>query len=423
MDIHGLTLMLYFIFLAPVAIISLVYYLLLFSEIFSKRDENKNNDKIEINDFPYVTVQIPVYNDLVAVRCMNHCANFDYPKEKFEIQIVDDSTKEDVIKKIDENVENLKKQNVAISIIKRKSRKGFKAGALNNAMKYAKGEIIIVFDSDFTPGKNFVKEAIYPILKDRNVGATQAKMGFINPHENIITEFASAILKIYNNTILRIFSKHDVVFLEGTGLAIRRDVLEECGGWNEDSVTEDADLSVKILYHKYKIVFLPNLINPGELPTTMKSFLRQQMRWGYGMARTFIENKGKIFSENFSSKQKILISLLMSMNYSSFFVVFMTFFALLALITGTPKPIEINDIVRFIEIFILTIGFAFLAIAVVNKDEKGMQFKKQFKNNALLLFGIFFVGIILSIAISITTLKAIFRTEMWWNGTQKSEII
>ncbi|MFN3527516.1 MAG: glycosyltransferase family 2 protein [Candidatus Altarchaeaceae archaeon] len=419
MDFHEITLTLYFVFLAPVVILSIVYYLLAVSEIFSKRDKNKY-ENFNIENFPYITVQIPVYNDEIAERCINCCANFDYPKDRFEIQVVDDSTKEEVIEKIYKHVENLKKQDINIEIIRRNSRKGFKAGALNNAMKSAKGEIFVVFDSDFTPGKDFLKRVIYPMLNDEEIGAVQVKMGFLNPHENIITEFASAILKIYNDVILRIFSKSDVVFLEGTGFAIRRKVLEECGGWNEESITEDADLSVKILYHKYKIKFLTDLTNPGEVPSTMKGFLRQQMRWGYGMIRAFIENRDKIFSENFSLKQKILVSIIMCMNISSFFVVFMTFFALMALITGSYKPIEIDDIIRFITILILTMGFAFLMIIVANRGEKKHI---QLKRNILLLFGIFFIGIILSIAISITTLQALFKKEMWWNGTPKSGVI
>lgn len=423
MDLHSLALSAFYIFLIPVSTASVLYYLLGIYYLVVSRNEKKeirksddgilNKEISNNNDLPYITIQIPVYNDSIVVRCIKHCVHFDYPKDRYEIQLVDDSDDKKVIKAIDESVEKYKNL-LKISVVRRNNREGFKPGALNNAMKFADGEIFVIFDSDFAPEKDFVSKLIAPIVNDSNIAAVQARMGFLNANKNFITKFAAGILMVYNTIVLRVTSKKGITFLQGTGLAVRKDVLTSCGNWNEKSITEDADLTLTLLERKYRIKFLHDLINPGEVPFTLRSFLRQQMRWSYGMIRAGIEHRDSIVSDKFSHTQKILITLILFTSIFSFFVIGMTFFALLAAITGIPTQIRIEDGIRFLTILILTFGFAFTTLLVL-KEEASLG------NFPALVLAIFFMGIILSIAVSVATIKAGTNKKMWWHRTQKSE--
>jgi len=410
MDLHSFALNAFYVFLIPVIAVSFLYYSLGIYYLLTNKKEDDENFSIE--KFPYVTIQIPVYNDNIVVRCIEHCANFDYPKDRYEIQVVDDSDDERTLKLIDEAVERYK--NLNIYIIRRNHRKGFKAGALNNAIKYAKGEIFVIFDSDFCPEKDFLKRLIAPMVKDNEIAAVQARMGFLNAHKNLITKFAAGILMVYNTIVLKITSKKGITFLEGTGMAVRKEALIDCGYWNENSITEDADLTLKLLEKNYKIKFLENLINPGEVPFTLRSFLRQQMRWSYGMIKVGIEYRKSIFSDKFSLTQKIFIASILYGGVFSFFVLCMTFFAILAAITGRPDLIRFEDIMRFLTILILTFGFAFTTLIVFKHEVSSIGFE--------LIPAIFFLGIILSIAVSVATIKAGRNKEMWWYTTQKSDL-
>lgn len=413
MDIHSLTLVLYHTFLLPVVFLSLVFYIIALAEIFSREGMQKERKiKLKKNKLPMVTIQIPVYNDPIAVRCIEHCINFNYPKNKYEIQVVDDSDDKRTIELINEIVKKCRYKG-DISIIRRSTRKGFKPGALNAAMGYAKGEIIVVFDSDFAPDRNFLRKLIDPLIHDEEIVAVQSKMGFLNATQNIITKYASSILMIYYNIVMHVSSKMGVTFLGGTGLAIRRKVLEELNGWNENSITEDADLSIKLMHKKYKIKFLKDLVNPGEVPNTLRGFLRQQMRWSYGMVRAFIENGEKIFSKNFSFRQRIPIGFITLGSYFSFFIIGMTFFGIMGWITGGHKQIQFEDIIRFLTTLLLTMGFAFSMLTALLKE-------KSLKNFPASFLAIFIIGITMVVALSVATIKATLNKNMWWHRTPKS---
>lgn len=405
----------FYAFLIPVIGVSILYYLLgTYYLLIGRKEKCEIESKIKDDrNLPFVTIQIPVYNDNIVSRCITHCVNFDYPKDKYEIQIVDDSDDKTTIDIIDETVEKYKNL-LKIYVVRRNNRKGFKPGALNHAIKYARGEIFVIFDSDFAPEKDFLKRLITPLIND-DVAAVQSRMGFLNTNINFISRFAAGMLMVYNAIILKNTSKKGITFLQGTGLAIKKEPLFACGKWNEKSITEDADMTLRLLEKNYKIKFLDNLINPGEVPFTLRSFLRQQMRWSYGLIRTGIEHRCAIFSNKFSLTQKILINLILFTSIFSFLVVGMTFFAILATITGAPTQIGIGDIIRFLTILILTFGFAFTILVASNGEIPIGNFPS-------VILTIFFFGIILSIAVSIATIEASRNNGMWWHRTQKSEL-
>ena len=402
-----MSVLLFNIFLIPIVFFSCVYFIVAISTILLRR-ERQRFSKPRNKPWPFVTIQIPVYNDPVAVRCIERCLKFDYPKNKFEIIVADDST-DKLTRKILDRYKKYKK----VKIIRRNNRKGFKAGALNNALKFSRGEIIVIFDSDFVPGRKFLKRIVRPFFKDEKIAVVQSKMGFLNPDQNIITKFASSMLMIYYNCWINLKNKFGTVFFCGSGGAIRKEVLLKAGGWNEDSLTEDTDLSIRILEAGYKQIYLPNLKAHGEVPFTLSSFLKQQMRWAYGVTCAFKNYWKKIwFSPKFSLIQRILITLVTLGWIVSPFVVLTTFFGQLAWVTGEPRPVTLADVVNFFTYFGLTSGFLFLASV-------GLYREKRLSKISFLFPASLTIGLCLSFAGSIAFIKAILGKKHTWIRTPK----
>jgi cellulose synthase/poly-beta-1,6-N-acetylglucosamine synthase-like glycosyltransferase len=359
--------------------------------------------------WPSVTIQIPVFNDPVAIRCAKSCLKFDYPKDKFDIIFADDSR--DVTKKVIDNF--VKKHPNKIRVFRRNTREGFKSGALNNVLKHSKGDIIVIFDSDFVPSRKFLKGIVKPFFEDDKIAIVQSRMGYINHNQNFITKLASTFLMIYHNFYCPMSGKMGITFFCGTHGAIRKDVLLEAGGWNERNITEDAELSIKIFKKGYKSVYLPNLKVKGELPFTFEAFVRQQMRWTYGMTRTFIDNAKSIwFGNRFSLSQKALMTYLTFGGLIFPFVVVMTIAGLLGMITGTPHPITLEELLNTFKNFAITSGFFIISFIALKRENKLSLYKSSF-------FSTLTVGIVLSIFNAVALLRAIFNRPMIWYRTPK----
>jgi len=360
-------------------------------------------------NWPSITVQIPVYNDPVAIRCMKACLNFNYPKDKFEIIVADDST--DGTKKVIDDF--VKKHPEKIRVFRRKTRKGFKSGALNNVLKYSNGDIIVIFDSDFIPSKKFLKKIVGPFFHDEKIAIVQSRMGYINHNQNFITKLASTLMMIYHNFYCPLSSELGVSFFCGTHGAIRKDALIKANGWNEKNLTEDAELSIKIFKKGYKSVYLPDLKVKGELPFTFEAFIKQQMRWTYGMTRTFIDNARSIWlGGHFSLSQKALMTYLTFGGIIFPFVVVMTFAGFLGMITGIPHPLTLQDLFDTIKNFAITSGFFIVAFIALRKENKLNMYKSSF-------FSALTLGILLSVFNAVALLRAVFNQPMIWYRTPK----
>jgi len=359
--------------------------------------------------WPFVTIQIPVFNDPVAARCIDRCLNFDYPKDRYEILVADDSTDEKTKKILD-------RYKGKVKIIRRNNRKGYKSGALNNLLGFTRGEIVVVFDSDFTPGKDFLKRIVKPFSSDEKIAIVQSRMGYINPNVNLVSKFASFLMMVYHNCWMPLNNRIGTVFFCGTGGAIRKNVLIKTGRWNENNLTEDAEISVKILGSGYRAVYLHDLISPGELPFTLSSLLKQQMRWVYGQTRIFIENWKEIwFGKVFNFVQKVVLTFLTIGHVSAPFVLLMAITGQLGWIVGTgPGNFKLTpaDIIRFFTILILTSGF----LAIGNYAIK--QERKKFKMRSFIA-GALTIGVILAFTTTIAMSQAILNRKMSWFRTPK----
>lgn len=237
---------------------------------------------------PKVTIQLPMYNEMyVAERIIETAAAFDYPRDKFQIQVLDDSTDEtkDIIAA---KVAELAATGLNIQHIHRIDRTGYKAGALDDAMDRVQGEFIAIFDADFVPEKDFLIRTM-PYFKE-GIGVVQSRWGHLNKTYSLLTELQAfglnghfAIEQGGRNA-----SGHFINF-NGTAGIWRKTCIEEAGGWEHDTLTEDLDLSYRAQMRGWKFKYLEDVESPAELPITMSALKSQQHRWMKGGAECFIK--------------------------------------------------------------------------------------------------------------------------------------
>src|SRR5258708_6832854 len=236
---------------------------------------------------PIVTTQIPLFNEFnVAERCMRAASEIEYPKDKHQIQILDDSTDE-TRHLIDRIAGELKRSGHWIEVIRRTNRTGFKAGALADAMDSVQGEYIAIFDADFVPPKHFFRHALPFFLRDPKIGLVQARWGHLNRKDSPLTR-AQAIGIDGHFMIEQTARAFTGLFMNFNGTAglWRRTAIVEAGGWSADTLTEDLDLAYRAQLGRWKMRFISHLEAPGELPTSITAFKSQQFRWAKGSIQT-----------------------------------------------------------------------------------------------------------------------------------------
>lgn len=238
---------------------------------------------------PIVTIQLPLYNEKYVVRrLIQAVAALDYPKERLEVQVLDDSTDETVAI-VEETVKKLKLEGLAISHIRREHRTGYKAGALEHGLRIAQGEFIAIFDADFVPPSDFLKRAL-PFFSDPAVAAVQARWGHLNDAYSPLT--AAQALGIDGHFGVEQAARcWGGLFLNFNGTAgiWRKAAIQDAGGWGFDTLTEDLDLSYRAQLRGWKLLYLPDLVCPAELPVEIHAFKSQQHRWAKGSIQTALK--------------------------------------------------------------------------------------------------------------------------------------
>jgi cellulose synthase/poly-beta-1,6-N-acetylglucosamine synthase-like glycosyltransferase len=254
---------------------------------------------------PFVTLQLPVFNEPAVIgRLLSACREIAYPRDRFEIQILDDST--DVTSELVRSaVAEIAKQGIAISHIHRKSRCGFKAGALRDGLSAAKGELIAIFDADFVPRPDFLEKTV-PYFNTDDVGMVQVSWGYLNDTQNLLTKGEAALLDGH------FAIEHPTRFgsglffnFNGSGGIWSRSALLAAGGWECDTVTEDLDLSYRALLHGVKFVYLADERAPSELPSDVSSFRLQQHRWAMGGTQVFRKLAGRLLAADLPWRVKL----------------------------------------------------------------------------------------------------------------------
>lgn len=242
--------------------------------------------------YPTVTVQIPTYNELAALNCARCCLDFDYPKNKIQIMIGDDSNQPDISAKIDAFAE----ANPQVEISRRGENVGFKPGNLNVMLPKSTGDYLLILDSDFLPKKDFLKRLVVPVIKDPELAGAQAGWKIINVHDNHSTLMGTGIVNIIHVIILPFLKAvtNSCVFC-GSGELVKKQDLLDHGGWTPGALTEDVDYSLRLISEGKRIAYVDNLSVRCEVPYTPSDLFRQQMRWAYGVMRAFMNHGPKLF--------------------------------------------------------------------------------------------------------------------------------
>ena len=242
--------------------------------------------KPDLEEWPLVTVQLPLFNErYVANRLIDAVCAFDYPRDRLEIQVLDDST-DSTRELVGRRVDHYRQMGFEIHHFHREDRHGYKAGALEAGLSTARGELIAIFDADFVPRPRFLRETV-PVFADAGIGMVQARWDHINRGYSLLTRIQAVFLDGHfaiehasRNASGRFFN------FNGTAGIWRRQAILEAGGWQHDTLTEDLDLSYRAQLAGWRFAFRPQVTAPAELPVDVNAFKRQQFRWAKGSIQT-----------------------------------------------------------------------------------------------------------------------------------------
>lgn len=238
------------------------------------------------DSLPRVTVQLPIYNESSVVkRLLESVSHLDYPRDRLQIQVLDDSTDETLAISAAE-VGRMRAAGFDIDLVRRGNREGYKAGALAHGMDSATGEYIFILDADFVPEPDILQQTIHHFT-DPGVGLVQVRWGHLNRNHSLLTRMQAMFLDghLLLEQTARCRSGRFFNF-NGTAGIWRKTAIEEAGGWQADTLTEDLDLSYRAQLKGWRFVFLPDIIIPAELPPNMPAFKTQQHRWTKGSIQT-----------------------------------------------------------------------------------------------------------------------------------------
>ena len=276
--------------------------------LYYKHKKNKTTEPaahFQFDDLPRVTVQLPIFNEQYVVdRLLDAVCRLDYPKEKLDIQLLDDSTDETVeVARI--LVDRYAALGHPVTYLHRDNREGYKAGALAEGLKTAKGKFVAIFDADFVPPPDFLLKCIHHFT-DPKVAMVQTRWTHINRNYSVLTEVEAILLDGHFVLEHSARSRSGVFFnFNGTAGMWRRCAIDEAGGWQHDTLTEDTDLSYRAQLKGWKFVYLQDVECPAELPVEMTAFKTQQARWAKGLIQVSKKILPRVLASNASRSVKI----------------------------------------------------------------------------------------------------------------------
>jgi cellulose synthase/poly-beta-1,6-N-acetylglucosamine synthase-like glycosyltransferase len=294
----------YFIILILLASYGVHRYVLVY--LYYKNKKNRTTQPSgRFIELPRVTVQLPIFNEqFVVERLLDAICRTEYPLDKLEIQLLDDST--DETKAVARGlVEYHAARGFPVTYHHRSNRNGYKAGALAEGLKVATGEFIAIFDADFVPPPDFLLNTIH-YFSDPKVGMVQTRWTHINRHYSFLTEVEAILLDGHFVLEHSGRARSGVFFnFNGTAGMWRRQAIDEAGGWQHDTLTEDTDLSYRAQLKGWKFLYLQDVECPAELPVEMTAFKTQQARWAKGL----IQTSKKILPQVLKSDQPFRVKL------------------------------------------------------------------------------------------------------------------
>lgn len=387
-------------------IMAFACFVFLLMAIYTSIRKNKPSAPVDETYTPSVTVQIPTFNEPVAIRCAEACLKFDYPKDKYHILIGDDSNKPEVSKKLN----NFSAKHPQVKVIKREKNIGYKPGNLNNMLSHSKGEFLVIFDSDYIPKKDFLRKIVQPFKSDKNVAATQARWTFINDNQNLITVLIASILNVYHYVTLPfIKNRRRMSLLCGSAEAVRKSTLLKLGGWDTGNLTEDIEYSIRLVNRGYRIEYMEDVTCDSEVPHTPLDLYRQQMRWAYGVISSFKKHfKAIVSNRKTTFEHKLCLGLVGCGYLVSFVLLALLTTGALSILTHAPAPIDwpkfLAEMGRNIAI---TSGLIITTIIAMKRSHTLKQVPPMVASS-------FSYGIVMTYHVNKGILKAILGRQMEW---------
>jgi cellulose synthase/poly-beta-1,6-N-acetylglucosamine synthase-like glycosyltransferase len=344
--------------------------------LYHRHKDNARDSGSRFKSLPRVAIQLPIFNETEVVeRLLCSVSAIHYPKDLLEIQVLDDSTNECrfITAKI---VEDLRSAGIPIRHITRSERIGFKAGALRNGMRETKGEFLFILDSDFIPPPDILLRTIH-YFADEKIGCVQMRWDHVNRDFSILTRVQAMLLdghfaieQAARNRSGRFFN------FNGTAGIWRKRCIEEAGGWHDDTLTEDLDLSYRAQLAGWKFLFLPHISIPGELPVQAGAFKIQQRRWAKGSIQTLRKLFKRIWVSPIPLKAKVEASFHLSMNCSYPLILFLTlllFPAIFRQVEFTLFSFSVNSsALDYPLYFVATMSFAIFYLSSQAAVDRGL---------------------------------------------------
>jgi cellulose synthase/poly-beta-1,6-N-acetylglucosamine synthase-like glycosyltransferase len=373
------------------------------------------------NEIPLVTIQLPIYNEKYVVeRLIDNIVLLDYPKGKLEIQVLDDSTDDSVNDTI-AIIAKYVKAGIDIKHIRRINRIGYKAGALKEGLRTAKGDFIAIFDADFLPKKDWLLKTI-PNFKEKNIGVVQTRWGHINRDYSLLTKIqAFALDAHFTLEQTGRNSKSHCINFNGTAGVWRKSCIIDAGNWESDTLTEDLDLSYRAQLKSWKFIYLEDVETPAELPAVISAARSQQFRWNKGGAENFRKMSWRIWNAtNFSSKTKFH-ALLHLLNSSMFLCIFLMAILSVPTLFIKHKYEHLDVFFNVMAFFIVTTFIFFICYWNTYKNVQGGGFKNFIKYISL-FFTFYAIAMGFSFQNSIAVIEGLIGKKSEFVRTPKFNI-
>jgi len=366
---------------------------------------------------PLVTIQLPLFNERYVVeRLIDEVVKMDYPRERLQIQVLDDST-DDTAPFAEALVERYRNIGYPIEYHHRTNRHGYKAGALQEGLKTATGELVAIFDADFCPPPEFLNRTV-DFFADPKVGVVQTRWSYLNRDYNFLTEVEAMLLDGHFILEHGARSRAGLFFnFNGTAGILRKAMIDDAGGWQHDTLTEDSDLSYRAQLKGWRFVYLPGLDCPSELPVEMHGFQVQQARWAKGLTQVAKKLLPSLLKADIPKRVKAEAFMHLTPNVS---------YPLMIVVSALMLPVMI---VRFymgvwhmLLIDVPLIAASFWSISAFYVVAQRELHPKNWKRSILMLPMLMATGVALTIINTRAVLEALFRVETAFVRTPKYAI-
>lgn len=377
----------------------MVYY-------YHKTKKNESPDSYHPEELPLVTIQLPLFNEMYVVeRLMESICQLDYPINRMEIQVLDDSTDETVhvTKAL---VDKYKELGFQIEYIHRTNREGYKAGALKHGLHFAKGEFVAIFDADFVPKPEFLKTTI-PYFQNPKIGMVQTRWEHLNEEYSFLTRAQALALDGHFVIEQQVRNKAGFfINFNGTAGIWRRTCIEDAGNWQPDTLAEDLDLSFRAQLKGWKFIFLNDFTSPAELPADINSLKSQQFRWTKGAVEAAKKLLPSVWKSNLPLKIKLECTVHLTSNIVFPFIIIVAMLNIPMLIIKQNE--EYANLFVMMSIFVLASVSTFMFYLHAQKDIH-TDWRRR-----LLLFPVFMAG---SMGLAVNNTKAVFEA-LWGKKTE-----